>query len=52
MQRSKLRSKFNKERSEENLKAFKRKRNECLKLLRKTKLQYDKTLDLNDISDN
>ena len=52
MQGSKLRNKFNKERSEENLKAFKRKRNECVKLLRRTTLQYYRNLDLNDTSDN
>ena len=33
MQRSKLRNKFNKERSEESLKVFKRERNECVKLV-------------------
>ena len=37
MQRSKLRNKFTKERSEENLKVFKRKRNECVKLVQHEK---------------
>ena len=52
MQRSKLRNKYNKERSEENLRAFKRKRNECVKLLCNVKLEYYKNLDLNDLFDN
>ena len=52
MQRSTLRNKYNKEKSEENLKAFKRKRNECVKVLSKAKLQYYKNVDLTDLSDN
>ena len=52
MKLSRLRCNFNKERSEENLKAFKRKRNEFVKLLHRTKLQFYKNLDLNDIPDN
>ena len=52
MVRSKLRNRYNKNRSVENEKAFKKQRNICVKLLREAKRQYYKNLDLNDLNDN
>ena len=52
MHRKRLRNKYIKSRTEENLKAFKKQRNFCVKLLRKTKSDYYRNLDLGDLTDN
>ena len=52
MLRSKLRNRCNKNRTEENERAFKKQRNWCVKLLRKTKCNYYQNLDLKNLSDN
>ena len=49
---SKLRNRYNKNRTEENERAFKKQRNWCVKLLRKTKCKYYQNLDLKNLSDN
>ena len=51
MLRSKLRNRCNKNRTEENERGFKKQRNLCVKLLRKTKCNYQ-NLDLKNLSDN
>ena len=52
MHRKRLRNKYIKSRTEENLKAFKKQRNFCAKLLRRTKSDYYRNLDLGDLTDN
>ena len=52
MLQSKLRNRYNKNRTEENERAFKKQRNWCVKLLRKTKCNYYQNLDLKNLSDN
>ena len=52
MHRKKLRNRYIKRRTEENLKAFKKQRNFCVKLLRRTKSDYYRNLDLGDLTDN
>ena len=52
MHRKKLRNRYVKSRTEDNLKAFKKQRNFCVKLLRKTKSDYCRNLDLGDLADN
>ena len=52
MHRTKLRNKYNGSRTEENLKAFKKQRNKCVKLLRRVKFDYYKNIDLNNLTDN
>ena len=52
MHRKKLCNRYIKSRTEENLKAFKKQRNFCVKLLRKTKSDYYRNLDLGDLTDN
>ena len=52
MHRKKLRNRYIKSRTEDNLKAFKTQRNFCVKLLRKTKSDYYRNLDLGDLADN
>ncbi len=52
MHRKRLRNRYIKNRTEENLKAFKTQRNLCVKLLRKTKSDYYRNLDLGDLTDN
>ena len=52
MHRKKLRNRCIKRRTEENLKAFKKQRNFCVKLLRRTKSDYYRNLDLGDLTDN
>ena len=49
---SKLRNRYNKNRTEESERAFKKQRNWCVKLLRKTKCNYYQNLDLKNFSDN
>ena len=41
-----------KSRTEENLKAFKKQKNFCVKLLCRTKSDYYRNLDLGDLTDN
>ena len=52
MHRKRLRNKYIKSRTEENLKAFKKQRNFCVKLLGRTKSDYYRNLDLGDLTDN
>ena len=52
MLRSKLRNRYNKNRTEENERGFKKQRNWCVKLLRKSKCNYYQNLDLKNLSDN
>ena len=52
MHRSKLQYRFNKCRTYENWCNYKTQRNCCVSLLSKTKQQYFKNLNLNDVTDN
>ena len=52
MVRSKLKNKYNKNRTEENWDSYKKQRNFCLNLLRKTKKDYFSDLDIKNITDN
>ena len=52
MHREKLRNRCIKSRTEKNLKACKKQRNVCVKLLRGTKSDYYRNLDLGDFTDN
>ena len=52
MKRSKLRKKFNRNRNHENWRNFKFQTNYCVNLLRKTKKQYYKNLNVKNVVDN
>ena len=52
MLRSKLKNKFNKERNHMNWCNYKRQRNHCLGILRKTKKEYFNSLNIKQVSDN
>ena len=52
MLRSQLKGKFNNSKSEENSKKYKQQRNYCVKLLRKTKMEYFQNMDVNKVNDN
>ena len=52
MNRKKFRNRYIKSRTEENLKAFKKQRNFCVRLLRRTKSDYFGNLDPGDLTDN
>ena len=52
MVRSKLKNKYNKNRTEENWGSYKKQRNFCVNLLRKTKKDYFNDLNINNITDN
>ena len=52
MKRYKLKNKYNKKRNYENWSLFKKQRNYCASLLRKTKKAYFEKLNLNEIGDN
>ena len=52
MLRSQLKKKFNNNKSEENSKKYKQQRNYCVKLLRKTKMEYFQNMDVNKVNDN
>ena len=52
MLRSQLKRKFNNNKSEENSKKYKQQRNYCVKLLRKTKMEYFQNMDVNKVNDN
>ena len=52
MKRSKLRNKFNKKRSSENWRSYKRQRNICSNILKSTKKTFFETLNINEITGN
>ena len=52
MKRSKLESKFVKNKTSENLKSYKKQRNFCSKLYKKERKKYYERLDLNNVTDN
>ena len=52
MHRSKLKSKLNRSRTDDNWNKYKQQRNKCVAMLRRTKLHYDKHLDTHDLADN
>ena len=52
MLRSQLKRKFNSSKSEGNLKKYKQQRNYCVKLLRKTKMEYFLNMDVSKVNDN
>ena len=52
MHRTKLRNRYNDHKTEENLKAYKKQRKKCVKLLRKAKFDYYGNIDLGDLTDN
>ena len=52
MKRSKLRNTFNKKRSSENWKNYKRQRNICWNILKSTKKTFFETLNINETTDN
>ena len=52
MHRTRLHNKYNKDRTEANLKAFKKQRNKCVKLLRRAKFDYYRNIDLGKLTDN
>ena len=47
-----LRNIYCKDRTADNLKAFKKQRNKCVNLLRQAKKDYYMDLDINDLTDN
>ena len=47
-----LKRKFSNNKSEENSKKYKQQRNYCVKLLRKTKMEYFQNMDVNKVNDN
>ena len=52
MNRTHLRNRYNKDRTDENKKAFKNHRSLCVKLLREAKREYYKNIDLKSLSHN
>ena len=52
MHRKRLHNKYIKSRTDENHKTYKKQRNFCVKLLRRTKSDYYRNLDLGDLTDN
>ena len=52
MLRSQLKSKLSNSKSEESSKKYKQQRNYCVKLLRKTKMEYFQSMDGNKVNDN
>ena len=52
MLRSQLKKKFNNNKSEENSKKYKQQRHYCVKLLRKTKMEYFQNMGVNKVNDN
>ena len=52
MKRSELESKYLKNRTNENLKSYKKQRNFCSKLYKKERKKYYERLDLNNVTDN
>ena len=52
MHQSKLKSKFNRNRTDDNWNKYKQQRNKCVAMIRRTKLHYYKLLDTHDLADN
>ena len=52
MLRSQLKRKFNNKKSEKDSKKYKQQRNYCVKLLRKTKMEYFQNMNANKVNDN
>ena len=52
MNRTHLRNRYNKDRTDENKTGFKKQRNLCVKLLREAKREYYKSIDLKSLIDN
>ena len=52
MTRSRLKNIYNKKRSYDNWDKYKKQRNFCMKLLRKTKQDYFNNIDIKSVSDN
>ena len=52
MNRTHLRNRYNKDRTDENKTAFKKQRHLCVKLLREAKREYYKNIDLKSLNDN
>ena len=52
MLRSQLKRKFHNNKTEENSKKYKQPINYCVKLLRKTKMEYFQNMDVNKVNDN
>ena len=52
MKRPKLKNKYNKKRNYENWSLYKKQRNYCLSLLRKTEKSYFEKLNIKEIGDN
>ena len=52
MNRTHLRNRYNKDRTDENKKAFNKQRDLCVKLLREAKREYYKNIDLKSLNDN
>ena len=52
MLRSQLKSKFNDNKSKEYSKKYKQQRNYCVKLLRKTEMEYFQDMDVSKVNDN
>ena len=52
MHRSKLRNRYNKNKTVENFHAYKTQRNRCVNILRKTKRDYYRNLELKDFTDS
>ena len=52
MHRKRFLNKYNKAKTAENLAAYKRQRNKCVKILRKAKYNYYQNLDLKNLTDN
>ena len=52
MHRSKLRNRYNKNKTVQNSNEYKKQRNFCVKILRKTKRSYYRSLNLKDLKDN
>ena len=52
MHRTRLRNKYNNDRTEENRKALKEQKNKCVKLLRRAKFDYYRNINLGKLTDN
>ena len=52
MHRTRLRNKYHNHRTDANLKAFKKQRNKCVKLVRKAKFDYYQNINLGNLTDN
>ena len=52
MHRCKLKKRYNKNKNDENHKAYKQQRNRCVKLLRSAKNSYFRDIDINNLTDN